>query len=74
MYLKEQLAWAIDKQLRVIGNIKQLYTKVLKNIAVSYLKQPCMHCYVAMYTRLHSLVTYSNYFEIYPWNHNGYMC
>ena len=39
--LKEELAWVIDKRLRVISN------KML-NKAVLNLKQYCMHCYVTL--------------------------
>ena len=54
-HLKEELTWAIDKQLRVISTImlfknskstKEL--KKLKNKAVLNLKQYCMRCYVAL--------------------------
>ena len=54
-HLKEELAWAIDKRLRVISTImlfknskstKEL--KKLKNKAVLNLKQYCMGCYVAL--------------------------
>ena len=50
--LKEELAWAMDKQLRVVSNeklFKQLYaTKKLKKKAVLNLKQYCMHYYVTL--------------------------
>ena len=48
---KEELAQAIDRQLRVIINIllfKKCTIKALKNKAVPNLKQYCMHCYVAL--------------------------
>ena len=53
-HLKEELTWAIDKQLRVISTImlfknskstKEL--KELKNKAILNLKQYCMRCYAA---------------------------
>ena len=49
----EELAWAVDKQLRVISN-KMLFkavvrtTKKLKKKAVLNLKQYCMHYYVTL--------------------------
>ena len=47
--LKEELAWAIDKQFQVISIIKYSYTaKKLKNKAILSLKQYCMRCYVAL--------------------------
>ena len=51
-HLKEELAWVIDKRLRVISN-KMLFqnsctTKKLKNKAVLNLKQYCMRCYVTL--------------------------
>ena len=51
--LKQELAWVIDKRLRVISN-KILFktvvytTKKLKNKAVLNLKQYCMCCYVTL--------------------------
>ena len=51
--LKEELAWVIDKWLRVISN-KILFKTVvpcikkLKNKAVLNLKQYCMRCYVTL--------------------------
>ena len=61
MMCKEELAWAIDKQLRVIINMMLVIntTKELKNRAIINLKQYCMNCYMI-------LVMYSNYFE---WSH-----
>ena len=50
-HLKEELAWAADKQLWVISTImfKNIYsTKELKNKDVLNLKQYCLHCYVAL--------------------------
>ena len=51
-HLKEELAWAIDKWIRVIGTIILLKsinsTKELKNKAILNLKQYCMRCYVAI--------------------------
>ena len=50
-HLKEKLALAIDKQLRVSSN-KMVFktvsyaTKKLKEKATLLLKQYCMHCYV----------------------------
>ena len=46
---KKELAWAIDKRLQVISNIKQLCTtKELKNKGVISLKQYWMCCYVEL--------------------------
>ena len=47
--LKEELAWAIDKQLQVTSN-KMLFKTVipLRKKAILSLKQYCMHCYVAL--------------------------
>ena len=48
--LKEELAWAIDKWLRVVSN-KMLFsytTKKLKKKAVLNLKQHCMRYYVTL--------------------------
>ena len=51
-HLKEKLAWAVDKRLRVIStmmlfkNTKEL--KGTKSKAVLNLKQYCMRCYVAL--------------------------
>ena len=61
MMCKEELAWAIDKQLRVIINMMLVIntTKKLKNRAIINLKQYWMNCYMI-------LVMYSNYFE---WSH-----
>ena len=52
--LKEELAWAIDKRIRLISNImlfkiRSYTTKKLKNKA---LKEYCMRCYVAL-SRVH---------------------
>ena len=50
-HLKEELAWAIDKQLRVISNkmlLKQLYYKETKEKAILNLKQYCMHYHVIL--------------------------
>ena len=48
-HLKEELAWAVDKQLRIISYLKNSKsTKELKNKAVLNLKQYCIHCYVAL--------------------------
>ena len=47
-HLKEELAWATNKRLRVISNIKQLTTEELKNKAVLRLTQYCMHCHVVL--------------------------
>ena len=47
MCLKEELAWATDKQPRVISNIA-LFKKQLKHKAVLNLNQYCMHCYVVL--------------------------
>ena len=48
-HLKEELAWAIDKQLQLIINTMLGYTtKNLKNKAIFVLKQYCMHCYVTL--------------------------
>ena len=44
MHLKEKLAWATDKQLRVINN--SYITKELKNKAVLSLKQYCMQYFI----------------------------
>ena len=58
-HLKEELAWAIDKRLRVNCN-KMLFKMVIlletKNIVALNLKQYYLHCYVRMST----LVMYSN--------------
>ena len=45
-HLKEELAWAIDKWLRVISNIMSVIP--LMNKAVLIIKQYCMRCYVAL--------------------------
>ena len=50
---KEELAWAIDKQLWVSSNVILLKTvmplmRKLKNKAILSLKQYCMHCYVVL--------------------------
>ena len=51
--LKEDLAWAIDKRLRIVSN-KMLFktvsytTKKLKNKAVLNLKQFCIRYYVTL--------------------------
>ena len=46
-HLKEELAWAIDKQLQLYNDIKNGYTtKKTKNKDILNLKQYCMHCYV----------------------------
>ena len=52
-HLKEELAWAVDKQLQVISSImffvkNSKSTKELKNKAVLNLEQCCIHCYVAL--------------------------
>ena len=49
-HLKEELAWAIDKQLPVISIIMLCKsTEELKGIkAILNLKQYCMRCYVAL--------------------------
>ena len=48
-YLKEELAWVIDKQLWVVSN-KMLFktSKKLKKKAILNLKQYCMHYYVTL--------------------------
>ena len=47
-HLKE-LAWAVDKHLRVINTITLFKnTKELKNKAVLNLEQCCIRCYVAL--------------------------
>ena len=47
-HLKEELAWAIDKPLRIISTIilfkNSKSTKELKNKAVLNLKQYCIRC------------------------------
>ena len=62
-HLKEELAWAIYKRLRVISAImffkSSKSTKELKGTKVILnLKQNCIHCYVAL------SVMYFNYFKI----------
>ena len=52
-HLKEELAWAIDKQFWLIISITlfkrvSYTTKKLKNKAIFNLKQYCMHCYVTL--------------------------
>ena len=48
-HLKEELAWAIDKQLWVISTVMLFKnTKELKNKAVLILEQCCICCYVAL--------------------------
>ena len=50
-HLKEQLAWARDKQIWAINNAMLFKTviahstKELKNKTILNLKQYCMHCY-----------------------------
>ena len=53
-HLKEELAWATDKQFQVIRLIKTVSynTEGLKNKAVLNLKQYCMCCYVQGYVVL----------------------
>ena len=50
-YLKEELAWAVDKWLRVISII-MLFTKTVrllkKELSILNLKQCCIHCNVAL--------------------------
>ena len=43
---KEELAWAIDRLLRVVSSKISYSTKKLKNQAVINLKQYCMHYYM----------------------------
>ena len=45
-YLKEELAQAVDKQLRVIITI--ILFKISKELDVLNLKQNCIRCYVAL--------------------------
>ena len=49
---KDELAWATDKQLWVISNIKrylkQLCHQGTKECAILNIKQYCMHCYVVL--------------------------
>ena len=48
-HLKEELAWAVDKRLRIISAIMLCNsTKELKNKAILNLKQYCICCYVAL--------------------------
>ena len=51
-HLKEELAWAVNKQLWVISTTmvfkNSKSTKELTNKAVLTLKQYCMHCHVAI--------------------------
>ena len=48
-YLKEELAWAIDKQLWIISNIMLFKTVIpLRNYEIKPFHQFCMHCYVAL--------------------------
>ena len=48
-HLKEELAFDIDKQLRLIINKMSSYTtKNLKNKTVFILKQYCMRCFVTL--------------------------
>ena len=49
-HLKEELAWAIDKWLWFISNMKAVIplNKKLKNKALLNLQQYCMHCHVAL--------------------------
>ena len=48
-HLKEELAWAVDKRLRVISTLKNSKTtKELKELAVLNLKQHCIRCRVAL--------------------------
>ena len=49
--LKEELAWAIDKQFWCINNVMLLKTVIPlrdKNEVIFKLKQYCMRCYVAV--------------------------
>ena len=47
-HLKEELAWAADKQFLVICYLKTVKVLRRKNKAVLNLKQYCVHCYVAL--------------------------
>ena len=55
-HLKEQLAWAVDKWLRIISTIMLLKNTVrgtkelkeTKNKAILNFRQYCMRCYVAL--------------------------
>ena len=52
--LKEKVAWATDKWIRIISNnnvIQNSYaTKELYNTAILNIKQYCMLCYIILYT------------------------
>ena len=50
-HLKEELAWATDKQLQVISTLmlfRALRSYKEKNEAILNLKQYCMCCYVVL--------------------------
>ena len=47
-HLKEELAWAVDKLLRVILTIMLLKNSKSTNKAILNLKQYCIRCYVAL--------------------------
>ena len=48
-HLKEELAWAIDKQFPVITTIMLFKaTKELKKTSCFKFKEYCIHCYVAL--------------------------
>ena len=48
-HLKQASSLATDKQIWVISNFKQLYTKKLKNTKPFKIKTFCMHCYIHTY-------------------------
>ena len=56
-HLKEELTWAIDRQLQGISNIMSLKTKTILN-----LKQFCMHCYV---TLSNIIIMYENMYPLF---------
>ena len=61
-FIKEELAWAIDKQLQVVNyNYNTSYTtKNIKNEDILNLKQYYMHCYVA-FTMQYKTLTFKNF-------------
>ena len=72
--LKEELAWAIDKQLQVISNHYNVSytTKKIKNKAVLNLKQYtyCLRCYVA-FSNIYQFICMKMFIHYWPFHYKA---
>ena len=67
-YLKDELAWGMDKQFWLISNLKHYTSEELRNTTVLY----CMHCYVVhsnhALANMYVIVAFHS-FSAQPWYH-----